>query len=54
MTKAELIDAIAAGVEGLTKAKAEQALNVTLNSIMEAVAPGRYAKPDRLRLFQQG
>ena len=40
MTKSELIDAIAAGVEGLTKAKAEQALNVTLNSIMEAVARG--------------
>lgn len=40
MTKAELIDAIAAGVDGLTKAKAEQALNVTLNTIMAAVAKG--------------
>lgn len=40
MTKSELIDAITAGVEGFTKAKAEQALNVTLNSIMEAVAQG--------------
>ena len=40
MTKTELIDAIAAGVDGLTKAKAEQALNVTLNAIMDAVAKG--------------
>lgn len=40
MTKAELIDAIAAGVEGLSKAKAEHALNATLNAIMDAVAQG--------------
>ena len=40
MTKAELIDAIAAGVDGLTKTKAEQVLNVTLTAIMEAVAKG--------------
>ncbi|SDD57898.1 HU family DNA-binding protein [Cupriavidus sp. YR651] len=40
MTKAELIDAIAAGVDGLTKNKAEQALNVTLVAIMDAVAKG--------------
>jgi DNA-binding protein HU-beta len=40
MTKTELIDAIAAGVDGLTKGKAEQALNVTLTSIMDAVAKG--------------
>uniref|UniRef100_UPI003F499153 HU family DNA-binding protein n=1 Tax=Cupriavidus taiwanensis TaxID=164546 RepID=UPI003F499153 len=35
-----MIDAIAAGVDGMTKAKAEQVLNVTLNSIMDAVAKG--------------
>lgn len=40
MTKSELIDAIAAGVDGLTKAKAEQALNVTLSAIMDTVARG--------------
>ncbi|WP_066732995.1 HU family DNA-binding protein [Cupriavidus sp. D384] len=40
MTKSELIDAIAAGVEGLSKAKAEHALNATLNAIMDAVAKG--------------
>lgn len=40
MTKSELIDAIASGVDGLTKTKAEQALNVTLSAIMEAVAKG--------------
>ena len=40
MTKAELIDAIAAGVDGLTKNKAEQALNATLSAIMETVAKG--------------
>ncbi|AVA38256.1 MULTISPECIES: HU family DNA-binding protein [Cupriavidus] len=40
MTKSELIDAIAGGVDGLTKAKAEQALNVTLSAIMDAVAKG--------------
>ncbi|QCC05547.1 HU family DNA-binding protein (plasmid) [Cupriavidus necator H16] len=40
MTKAELIEAIAAGVDGLTKAKAEEALNVTLHAIMDAVAKG--------------
>ncbi|WP_439673100.1 HU family DNA-binding protein (plasmid) [Cupriavidus necator] len=40
MTKAELIDAIAAGVDGLTKARAEEVLNVTLTAIMEAVAKG--------------
>jgi DNA-binding protein HU-beta len=40
MTKTELIDAIVAGVDGLTKTKAEQALNATLNSIVDAVAKG--------------
>jgi len=40
MTKSELVDAIAASVEGLTKAKAEQALNATLNAIMESVGRG--------------
>nr|WP_315595583.1 HU family DNA-binding protein [uncultured Cupriavidus sp.] len=40
MTKSELIDAIANGVEGLSKTKAEQALNATLNAIMDAVAKG--------------
>ena len=40
MTKTELIDAIASGVDGLTKAKAEQALNVTLAAIMESVGKG--------------
>ncbi|SPS02282.1 HU family DNA-binding protein [Cupriavidus taiwanensis] len=40
MTKSELIDAIAGGVDGLTKAKAEQALNVTLSAIMDTVARG--------------
>ncbi|QYY33611.1 HU family DNA-binding protein (plasmid) [Cupriavidus pinatubonensis] len=40
MTKSELIDAIAAGVDGLTKTKAEQALNATLAAIMDAVAKG--------------
>lgn len=40
MTKAELIEAIAAGVDGLSKTKAEQALNATLNTIMDAVARG--------------
>ena len=39
MTKTELIDAIAAGVDGLTKAKAEQALNVTLSAIMVMLHP---------------
>ena len=34
MTKTELIDAIATGVDGLTKAKAEQALNVTLKGLL--------------------
>ncbi|WP_455289529.1 HU family DNA-binding protein [Cupriavidus necator] len=40
MTKAELIDAIAEGVDGLTKTKAEEVLSVTLTAIMEAVAKG--------------
>lgn len=40
MTKSELIDAIASGVDGLTKTKAEDVLNVTLTAIMEAVAKG--------------
>ena len=40
MTKTELVAAIAAGVDGMSKAKAEQALNVTLSSIMDAVATG--------------
>lgn len=40
MNKSELIDAIAAGVDGLTKTKAEQALNATLTAIMEAVGRG--------------
>ena len=40
MTKSDLVDAIAAGVDGLSKTKAEQALNATLNAIVEAVAKG--------------
>ncbi|WP_059414466.1 HU family DNA-binding protein [Cupriavidus basilensis] len=40
MNKAELVDAIARGVDGLSKAKAEEALNATLNAIMGAVAGG--------------
>lgn len=40
MTKSELIDAIAAGVDGLSKTKAEHALNATLNAIVDAVARG--------------
>ncbi|MCY1201707.1 DNA-binding protein HU-beta [compost metagenome] len=40
MTKSELIDAIAAGVDGLTKTTAEDVLNVTLTAIIEAVAKG--------------
>ncbi|QET04048.1 HU family DNA-binding protein (plasmid) [Cupriavidus pauculus] len=40
MNKAELIDVIAAGVDGVSKAKAEQVLNATLNAIIDAVASG--------------
>lgn len=40
MTKSELIDAVARGVEGLTKTKAEQVLNATLDAIVEAVGRG--------------
>ncbi|MWL91417.1 HU family DNA-binding protein [Cupriavidus sp. SW-Y-13] len=40
MTKAELIDAIVAGVDGLSKTKAEQVLNATLAAIMDGVAKG--------------
>ncbi|MEN7527656.1 MULTISPECIES: HU family DNA-binding protein [unclassified Cupriavidus] len=40
MTKAELIDAIAARVDGLSKTKAEQVLNATLTAIVQAVAKG--------------
>lgn len=40
MTKAELIDAIAAGVDDLSKTKAEQVLNATLSAIIDAVAKG--------------
>ncbi|AJG21501.1 MULTISPECIES: HU family DNA-binding protein [Cupriavidus] len=54
MTKTELIDAIAAGVDGLTKAKAEQALNVTLGAIMEAVAKGDTLSLIGFGTFSQG
>ncbi|WP_454056656.1 HU family DNA-binding protein [Cupriavidus sp. Marseille-Q8015] len=40
MRRSELIDAVARGVDGLTKTKAEQALNATLVAIMDAVARG--------------
>jgi DNA-binding protein HU-beta len=54
MTKTELIDAIATGVDGLTKAKAEQALNVTLNAIMDAVAKGDTLSLIGFGTFSQG
>ncbi|WP_354678333.1 HU family DNA-binding protein [Cupriavidus plantarum] len=40
MNKAELIEAIAANVDGVSKAKAEQVLNATLKAIIDAVASG--------------
>lgn len=40
MTKAELVAAIAVSMDGMSKVKAEQALNVALNAIMDAVAKG--------------
>lgn len=40
MNKADLVDAIARGVDGLSKAKAEEVLNATLSAIIGAVAGG--------------
>lgn len=40
MTKSELIDTIAGSVDGLTKTKADEILQATLNAIMDAVAKG--------------
>lgn len=40
MTKSELVDAVARRVDGLTKTKAEQVLNATLDAIVEAVGRG--------------
>lgn len=40
MNKSDLIDAIYDGVSGLTKAKSEETLNVTLSVIIDAVAKG--------------
>ncbi|WP_423200711.1 DNA-binding protein HU-beta (plasmid) [Cupriavidus sp. H19C3] len=40
MTKSELVDAVARSVDGLTKTKAEQVLNATLDAIVEAVGRG--------------
>lgn len=54
MTKTELIDAIASGVDGLTKAKAEQALNVTLQAIMESVGNGDTVSLIGFGTFSQG
>ena len=54
MTKTELIDAIASGVDGLTKAKAEQALNVTLAAIMESVGKGDAVSLIGFGTFSQG
>lgn len=54
MTKTELIDAIASGVDGLTKAKAEQALNVTLQAIMESVGNGDTVSLIGFGTFNQG
>ncbi len=54
MTKSELIDAIAAGVDGLTKAKAEQTLNVTISAIMEAVGKGDTLSLIGFGTFSQG
>lgn len=56
MTKTELIDAIASGVDGLTKAKAkaEQALNVTLQAIMESVGKGDAVSLIGFGTFSQG
>ncbi|RWA51139.1 hypothetical protein AU476_25135 [Cupriavidus sp. UYMSc13B] len=50
MTKSELIDAISAGVDGLTKAKAEQALN----AIMDAVGKGDTLSLIGFGTFSQG
>ncbi|MGA3946595.1 HU family DNA-binding protein [Ralstonia nicotianae] len=54
MTKTELIDAIASSVDGLTKAKAEQALNVTLQAIMESVGNGDTVSLIGFGTFSQG
>jgi len=54
MTKTELIDAIAAGVEGLTKAKAEQALNATLTAVMDALGRGDTLTLVGFGTFSQG
>ncbi|KAF7963106.1 DNA-binding protein [Cupriavidus sp. UYMU48A] len=54
MTKSELIDAIVVGVDGLTKAKAEETLNVTLNAIMEAVGKGDTLSLIGFGTFSQG
>lgn len=54
MTKVELINAIAANVEGLTKAKAELALNAILSSIVEAVAQGEGLSLIGFGTFSQG
>ena len=40
MTKAELVARISAKVEGLTKAKTEDALNATVETLREALAAG--------------
>ncbi len=54
MTRSELIDAISAGTDGLTKAKAEQALNVTLSAIMDAVGKGDTLSLIGFGTFSQG
>jgi DNA-binding protein HU-beta len=54
MTKTELIDAIAAGVEGLTKAKAEQTLNATSAAVMDAVGKGDTLTLVGFGTFSQG
>ncbi len=54
MTKTELIDAIANGVDGLTKAKAEQALNVLMSTVMEAVSNGDSVSLIGFGTFSQG
>ena len=40
MTKAELVEKIYAKTNGLTKAKAEEALNAVVDSLREALAAG--------------
>ncbi|HEY0662941.1 MAG TPA: HU family DNA-binding protein [Lysobacter sp.] len=54
MTKSELIDAIAAGVDGMTKTKAEEALNVMLGAIMDAVGKGDTLSLIGFGTFSQG